>query len=171
MYGIVRQHGGFVTVDSDRGQGSVFFVYLPAFVGEAAADEVPEAGEGIVGGTETILVVEDDAAVRRLVSVLLRRRGYEVIEAADGQEAVEQYREHADRVRLVILDAIMPRMNGKEAAEQIRRIESGVRTLFMSGYAEDVLTTQGVLDAFINFLPKPVTPSVLIRKVRQILDS
>jgi CheY-like chemotaxis protein len=123
------------------------------------------------GGSETVLLAEDDAALRGLVSTMLADYGYRVIEAADGADAVAKFLEHQDQVRLLILDGIMPRMNGKEAYDEIRALNPSIKALFVSGYSDDILSKQGLLDPDVHFLLKPLDPSTLLRTIRDVLDA
>jgi PAS domain S-box-containing protein len=171
VYGIVKSHDGFINVYSEPGKGTVFHIYIPLVRAAAGASEtVAPAPAPLKGGSETILLAEDDNNLRTMTSVVLRQLGYTVIEAENGQEAVEKFIENKDIIRLVILDGIMPKMNGKEAHKEISALVPGVRCIFMSGYAEDIFTKDGILQAEVTFLSKPVTPSVLLNKVREVLD-
>jgi two-component system NtrC family sensor kinase len=171
VYGIVKQHDGYIYVYSEPGKGATFKVYLPLYRGAAVVEPVKTEPAAVTGGSETILLAEDDASLRKLAGVILRNYGYRVIEAVDGEDAVAKYGENRDLVQLVILDGIMPKKNGKEAYEEIRIINPSVRTIFASGYAEDILSREGLLEPGINFLLKPITPSELLRKVREVLDA
>jgi len=169
IYGIVKQHHGFVKVASRPGFGSTFSIYLPL------ADAVEAVDQGKIlqpvrGGTETILVVEDEPALRQVVSQILRHFGYRVLEAADGDEGTDIFRTHASEISLVILDTIMPKKHGKAVHEDIVRLEPKVRTLFVSGYPADIIANKGLLPAGVIFLPKPVSPMELLGTVRQLLD-
>ena len=171
VYGIVKAHNGFINVYSEPGRGTAFHIYIPLVrSGEAATEPVTQAPVPLKGGTETILLAEDDASLRKLTSTVLRHMGYAVIEAENGQEAVEKFIENKNLIRLVILDGIMPKLNGKEAYHEIISIAPQVQCVFMSGYAEDVFTKDGILQSDVTFLSKPVTPSALLLKVREVLD-
>ena len=122
-------------------------------------------------GTETILLTEDEARVRVLTKTVLEDFGYEVIEAADGEEAVSKFAMHKDKIKLLILDAIMPKKNGKEAYHEMIKIQPGIKTIFTSGYNEEIIHKSGMLDEGLNFIPKPFIPTELLRKVREVLDS
>jgi len=123
------------------------------------------------GGAETVLLAEDDSVLRKLFSIILRNQGYSVIEAADGEEAIQLFVKHRDRIHLLILDGIMPKNNGREALEEIRLIKPAVKALFVSAYPEDIISKQGLLEPGINFLQKPLSPSVLLKKLREVLDA
>jgi CheY-like chemotaxis protein len=171
VYGIVKQHFGYIDVYSEPSSGTTFKIYLPIF-GAGIAEERKEIElVPIRGGSETILVAEDDTALRNLASMVLHQYGYSVIEAVDGEDAIAKYRENKDRVQLVILDGIMPKKNGKEVYQEIRSITPAIKTIFVSGYSEDIITKEGLLEPGINFILKPATPNELLKKVREILDA
>jgi PAS domain S-box-containing protein len=169
VYGIVKQHDGFITVYSEPGQGTTVKIYLPLFTGAAVEPGGREA-EYRKGGTETILVVEDDAEVRKFTVAALSEFGYKVIEAVDGVAAVSMFREHAGRIGLVIMDVVMPRKNGKEACDEIKKIRPDARVLFTSGYTADIVHKKGILDEGLDFVSKPLSPTRLLKTVREILD-
>jgi len=169
VYGIVKQHNGFVNVYSELGQGSTFKVYLP-LIRSAYGAEKETALSPPVGGTETILIAEDDAEVRRLTKNVLEEFGYTVIEAVDGEDAVSKFLKHKRKVDLVMLDVVMPRKNGKEVYQYVRKIRPDIRALFTSGYTADVIHEKGVLDEGLNFISKPAPPTELLRKLRDMLD-
>jgi CheY-like chemotaxis protein len=170
VYGIVRQHEGAVAVRSAPGVGTTFTVLLPVPSGAepVAADAAPRASAP--GGTETILVAEDEPLVRRVIRASLERAGYSVLEATDGAEAVELFRGNRERVRLCVLDVVMPGLNGQEALRAIQRLEPGARALFVSGHAADILTAQGLEEGGATLVAKPVAPDDLLRAVRAALD-
>jgi hypothetical protein len=122
------------------------------------------------GGTETIMVVEDHSDVRELTGELLTGLGYRVMQAANGEEAIKLFRANHDRIDLVIMDVIMPKMNGQEVYSQLQSIRAGVRVLFTSGYTRNIIQSKGILAEEQNFLSKPVSPSAIARKVREILS-
>jgi hypothetical protein len=169
VYGIVKQHGGYIIVESERGKGTVFRIYLPEARTEAAP-EATEAPPDLRGGTETILLAEDNPDIRKMTSHTLAMSGYAVIEAADGREAVEKFRERRDEIRLIILDVVMPEENGKEAYEEIRAMRRDIKALFMSGYTADVVLGKGVSTKALDFIAKPIAPDALLHKIRNILD-
>lgn len=170
-YGIVKKHDGFITVYSEPGTGTIFKIYLPLSQESALAGEkkvlkaVP-----LRGGNETILVGEDDDALRRLSKNVLGHYGYQVIEAVDGQDAVDKFAEHGKSIDLVILDAIMPKKNGRLACDEMRSIRSDLQVLFVSGYTKDIFADGREFDENSLFLQKPVSPDVLLSKVREMLD-
>ncbi len=172
VFGIVKQHNGFINVCSNPGRGTTFKIYLPSSNGSAPAEsqkmeeEVPARG-----GTETLLFAEDDATIRKMSISVLQEYGYTVIEAVDGLDAVAKYAKNIDGIRLVMLDGIMPNMNGKEAWLNIKKQNPEVKTIFISGYAENIFTKKMFSDKNTVFLQKPVTPTVLVRKIRDMLDT
>ncbi len=170
-YGIIEQHGGRIDVQSEPGIGTTFKIYLPlsSVPAREQKKERPDNGS-LRGGTETILLAEDDTALRELTSAILREYGYTVVEAENGEDAVEKFKANQDCIRLAVLDVIMPRANGKEARDQIRQIAPGTKVIFMSGYAPDVINENGLEETGLNFILKPITPKVLLSKVRDILD-
>ncbi|MBI5634063.1 MAG: PAS domain S-box protein [Nitrospirae bacterium] len=173
VYGIIKQHGGYVTVYSEPGQGTTFKIYLPFVRPHAGAETAEEHKESVPlrGGSETILIAEDDEALRKLASTVMGQFGYQVIEAVDGEDAVLKFIENKDRIQLVILDAIMPKKNGRQAYDEISAIAPNVKTLFASGYSADVISPTGVLEKGMHFINKPVSPADLLRKVRGVLDA
>ncbi|NMC73534.1 MAG: PAS domain S-box protein [Geobacteraceae bacterium] len=169
-YGIVKQHDGFITVDSSPGQGTVFSVYLPRAESEKQTLPGTARAENAPGGAETILLVEDDDMVRELNREILEQAGYAVIETVDGREALERFRERPERIDILVTDVIMPTMGGKKLYEEILGMRPDIKVLFMSGYATDTLDARGVLDNGYDFVAKPVVPSEFLKRVREILD-
>jgi hypothetical protein len=174
VYGIIKQHGGHLHCYSEPGKGTTFKVYLPlvAAVEEKARSRggAPVSNE-LPRGTETVLVAEDDEALRRLSTAILRDFGYTVIEAMDGEDAVRKFREHGDRITLVLCDVIMPGRSGGEVRAEIGKLSPGVRVLFMSGYPADFIREKGLLDDKAEIILKPVAPTMLLKKVREALDT
>jgi len=171
VYGIVKQHDGHITAHSEPGKGTSFRIYLPMVDNGPITPDRPDEPARSVTGTETVLVVEDNPEVRVLNRAVLETFGYRVIEAVDGEEAVAQFIRHRDEIDLVVMDVVMPRMNGKEAHGEIIRVRPDVKVLFMSGYAADIVQEKGIVAEGVNFIPKPVTPMDMLKKVREILDS
>jgi PAS domain S-box-containing protein len=167
VHGIVKQHNGNISVDSEPGKGTTFKIYLPLIEG-AVEDAGPIAPLSAIGGTETILLGEDDECVRQWITDVLSQAGYTVIIAVDGQELVAQF-SSSDHINLVLLDVVMPKKNGREAMEEIKRIQPEVKALFMSGYTADIIHSKGILDQRINFLSKPLTRETLLHKIREVL--
>jgi CheY-like chemotaxis protein len=170
VYGIVKQHGGFIHLYSEPGKGTAFKVYFPAI--EAQPDAVPEKRreEIVRGGTETILLAEDEEAIRALAERILTGFGYTVLVARNGEEAIEIFRKKKEIV-LAVLDVVMPRKGGKEAFEEMHNQNPLLKVIFMSGYSADAIHDSFVLTAGMPFLQKPFGPTILARKVREILDT
>ena len=171
VYGIIKQHDGYITVYSESGRGTTFKIYLPQVksakdVHVKKTDEIP-----LLNGTETILVAEDDDKLREISEIVLTGHGYKVVLARDGEEAIRLFLDNKDRIDLVIIDVIMPKKSGKEVFDEIRRIRSDVKILFSSGYTADRIENIDLHKDNLNFIMKPVLPVVLLRKVRDILDS
>ena len=167
VYGIVKQSGGYVIVQSEVGSGTTFHIYLPLVEGSAEKRTVvvPDA----VGGTETILLVEDEESVRQLVRDTLSSKGYRVLEAENGEAGIETAARHSDKIDLVITDVVMPGMGGREMAKQLLVKRPKARVLFLSGYTEDAIAGDGSIEKGTAFLQKPFTLQNLLRKVREVL--
>ena len=167
VFGIIKQSGGTVWVYSELGRGTVVKVYLPRTDAPATATTpAPEAVD--LTGSETILLVEDDEQVRHVVRNVLRRSGYRVLEASNGDAALILAREH-DRLDLVLSDVVMPGTSGPETVRALRERAPGLRAILMSGYSEEAVTSRGELGAGVTLLQKPVTPDELLRRVREVL--
>jgi two-component system cell cycle sensor histidine kinase/response regulator CckA len=170
VYGIVTQSGGYIGAYSEPNFGTTFRIYLPACSEALTAKGKVERGQPLPKGTETVLVVEDDPIVRQVELSVLRSAGYTVLEAENGEEALRVAGACDRRIDLLLTDIIMPGMNGKDLADIMRKRHEGVKVLFCSGYAEDVIVHHGILDAGIAFLQKPFTPRALTTKLREILN-
>jgi two-component system cell cycle sensor histidine kinase/response regulator CckA len=169
VYGIVKQSGGYIWVYSEVGKGTAFKIYLPR-----SEDEVDEAIPGRSGvdaqqGTETLLLVEDEEAVRTLVRNVLRKKGYRVLEASQGEEALEFSELYRGRIDLLVTDVVMPQMNGRELARRLVKSRPEIKVLYISGYADNTVWSEGGLDSSGAFLQKPFSPEALARKVREVL--
>jgi PAS domain S-box-containing protein len=169
VYGIIKQHDGYINVYSEIGKGTTFKIYLPLVASESrqAKDRVVSHPQG---GSETILLVEDDAVVRNFIKMALEKFGYKIIEAVDGEEGLHKFMENTDRVHLIILDVIMPKKYGREVCDEIKRLRPDIKVLFISGYTKDIITARALLEEGVEFIPKPITTNGLLRKVREVLD-
>jgi PAS domain S-box-containing protein len=170
VYGIIKQHDGYINVYSDHGKGAEFKIYLPLIEEETAKWQEAETVAQIKGGTETILLAEDDASLRSVSRIVLESFGYSVITAEDGQDAIIKYNENGDTIRLVILDMVMPKKNGKEAYAEIKHIWPDIKAIFVSGYAMEIITREELIEEGVAYIPKPVSPKDLLKKVREVLD-
>ncbi|HTF99790.1 MAG TPA: PAS domain S-box protein [Nitrospirota bacterium] len=171
VYGIIKRHDGFVELSTAKGHGATFHIYLP--IAASAVETTAEkesAPLNLRGGTETILVAEDDEVLRRLNVEVLTQFGYAVIEAGDGIDAVAKFKEDQQNIRLVILDGIMPRMKGFEALNEIRAVCPAVKCIFLSGYSEDIFSKVSAQAGQAELIIKPVSPVNLLKKVREVLD-
>jgi signal transduction histidine kinase/CheY-like chemotaxis protein len=169
VYGIVHQSNGQIRVESTPGAGTTFRIRLPR-VAEAPAPEAPPVAVASAGDSHaTILLVEDEDAVRRMIRVVLAKTGYTVLEARDAMAALQICARPEQRIDLLLTDVVMPHMNGRELADRVVRMRPGLRVLFMSGYARDAIVRDGLLEPGIEFMAKPVTPQELIRKVGEVL--
>jgi two-component system cell cycle sensor histidine kinase/response regulator CckA len=170
VYGIVKQSGGFTWVYSEPGRGTTFKIYLPRVEEVAESVETgprPEPGRGV----ETVLVVEDAAAVRAIARQVLERQGYTVVEAPDGQTALFLATRHHGPIHLLLTDVVMPGMSGRQLAERLKGVRPDLKIVYMSGYTDDAVMRLGVLERQVAYLQKPFTPEGLVRKVREVLDS
>ncbi|MCF6148869.1 MAG: PAS domain S-box protein [Candidatus Kuenenia sp.] len=176
VHGMVEQHGGFVTCSSEPGKGATFSIYLPLFKNKRKVVVKKEEREGAaehagsVSGKEIILLAEDEDDLRNVIGKYLEMYGYGVIAATDGEDAIKQYRKHKERINLAVIDVVMPKKNGKEVYETMKK-EKKINTIFMSGYSEDILHNDGIIiEKGLHFIPKPVSPIDLLYKMRHILD-
>jgi CheY-like chemotaxis protein len=170
-YGILKQSGGHISVYSEPGRGTTFKIYLPQVEQppKALVERLPSPA--LSRGTETILLVEDDPALREMAGTLLRRLGYKVWAAANGVEALcLKQQHHVGHIDVLFTDVVMPHMSGKELADRVRSLCPHTRILFTSAYTENASVHQGVLDKGVALLQKPYTPSALARKLREVLD-
>ncbi len=170
IYGIVKQHGGYTLVYSEPGIGTTFKIYLPAVETRTLNNNQEEQKQPAPGGTETILLVEDNKQVRIMALRILERAGYNVLAAGAGEEAVEMLKSHEGTVELLLTDVVMPGMNGKELYQKVMQLHPNVKVLYMSGYTNNVIAQRGVLDDGVQFIQKPFSISGLSGKVRTLLD-
>ncbi len=172
VYGIIKQHNGFINCYSESEKGTTFRIYLPLIktkeFKETKSAEIPS----LRTGSETILLAEDNAEVRSAAKEILSESGYEVIEAVDGEDAIHEFMRKRDgqKIKLLILDVIMPKKNGKEVYEAIKEIEPDIKVLFASGYPADIIHKKGILERDMNFILKPFSSREFLRKVREVLD-
>jgi signal transduction histidine kinase/CheY-like chemotaxis protein/HAMP domain-containing protein len=168
VYGIVKQHNGHIYVYSELGNGSTFKIYFPQI--KIAADKTTKkVFPAMEKGAETILVADDETSIRKLVRDSLEPLGYKILEASDGKEALEIFRRGEPQIDMLLTDVIMPEMTGKKLAEILLAEKPGFKVLYMSGYTDDVIANQGVLDEDIEFINKPLVPSLLTKKIREVL--
>jgi PAS domain S-box-containing protein len=170
VYGIIKQHEGYITVASEAGKGATFTIYLPLRKTHADTAAVKQGYRPMPVGSETLLIAEDDDSVRAMSKSILTEFGYKVIEAVDGEDVVNKFLEYQDRIHLLILDVVMPKRNGKEVYESVRKVRPDIKVLFTSGYTADIIHAKGLLDEGLNFILKPIPPNDLLRKVRAVLD-
>jgi CheY-like chemotaxis protein len=165
IYGIIKQHNGYINVESSPGAGATFRIYLPV---TGQVEKMPESAAALapLAGRETVLLAEDDVEVRRLTKTVLEEFGYTVIAASNGGDAVDRFEENSEEVRLIILDMIMPGKTGKEAYDEIIKIKPDIRVLFTSGYTK----YKGFFEDGLDIIMKPNTPAELLRKIREVLD-
>jgi CheY-like chemotaxis protein len=168
VYGIVKQSGGYIYVYSEPGMGATFKIYLPRIDEELEKEHTGPAE--LPQGRETILVVEDEKDVRSLIVQILRKQGYQVIEAESGAEAFDACANHEGKISLLLTDVVMPGMSGRELAEKLLSWQPEMKVLYMSGYTDDAMIRYGVLEAGMNFMQKPFSMEALAQKVRQVLD-
>ncbi|OPY72588.1 MAG: Blue-light-activated protein [Syntrophorhabdus sp. PtaU1.Bin058] len=167
VYGIVKQHSGYITVQSELHHGTTFHIYLPAV--RAGVNEERDKGIPVATGHETILIAEDNEEVRHFMKEALQEYGYKIVEAVDGEDAIDKFRQQRD-IALIIVDSVMPKKNGREVYEEIRRVVPHIKVLFTSGYTKNVILDKGIEDGEFDFIAKPLSLDGLLRKVRLVLD-
>lgn len=168
VYSIVKQHNAYIAVESCQGKGTVFHIYFPEIT-SIREHESAESNDPARQGSEKILVAEDNEDVRRFVREILSEQGYRVIDAVDGRDALAKFVKHKD-ISLVVIDSVMPNKNGREAYNEMKKSRPEIRALFMSGYTMDPILNEAILRGEIDFIPKPLSPSVFLGKVGEILD-
>ena len=170
VYGIIKQSGGFICVESVPGRGASFKIYLPRVEAPLDIDQSETPPTGMTHGSETVLIAEDEPGVLALVCETLRAHGYTVLEARNGKEALAVSRQYQGRIHLLLTDVVMPQMNGREVSERLLLMRPEVKVLYMSGYTDDAVLRHGVVADGVDFLPKPFTPGAVARTVRKALD-
>jgi two-component system cell cycle sensor histidine kinase/response regulator CckA len=171
VYGIVKQSGGYVFVQSELGKGTTFSIYLPRVEEAIEPHKTAPVSHAAAGGTETVLLVEDEESVRELVRETLKSKGYRVIEADNGNSGLLAAEKHQGTIHLVITDVVMPELGGHELAQRILKSRPGTRVLYLSGYSEDAFGAESGMENGAPFLQKPFTLQSLSRKVREVLDA
>ncbi len=169
-YGIVKQHKGYITIYSEKGRGTTFKIYLPV-AGGTATVEKPVRPVLLATGKETIFYAEDDQAVRKATKTIMEEYGYQVIEASDGEDALNKISQYKNEIHLFILDVIMPKKNGKEVFEEIKKIRPEAKVIFTSGYTKNIIEQKGILEDGFHFLSKPLIYDELIKKIREIIET
>jgi two-component system cell cycle sensor histidine kinase/response regulator CckA len=169
VYGIVKQSGGYVMVQSESGAGTSFNIYLPRVEEALEAHSTTPVSRTAMGGTETVLLVEDEESVRQLVRETLEMKGYRVLEAENGQAGLEAASRFKDTIHLVITDVVMPGMSGRELAQRLVERRPETKVLYLSGYTEDAIVSEGTIESGKAFLQKPFSLQNLSRKVREVL--
>jgi len=171
VYGIVKQNDGFIRVNSEPGQGTRFGVYWPALPDQNIRPEVKELPAKAIGGSETVLLVEDDESVRAVARSFLTSLGYTLLVAGSPEEALRLAAGHSGKIHLLLTDVIMPGMNGRDLSRRLLEVRPSLKCLFISGFTADVLAQRGILDDKLSFLPKPFSRAEFSRKVREVLDA
>jgi two-component system, cell cycle sensor histidine kinase and response regulator CckA len=170
VYGIISQHNGLIHAQSVPGKGTTISVFLPARKNAALLQEM-ESEAPIPGGNEIILLAEDDESVRKLVRTVLEKAGYTVMEASNGVEAERLFKGHSQTIDLLLLDVIMPEMGGRAVFDKAKDIKPSIRALFASGFSEDAIHTNFILEEGLNFVQKPYERKLLLKRVREVLDA
>jgi CheY-like chemotaxis protein len=171
VYGIVKQNKGFITVDSEQGQGATFRIYLPRHTADPTQATKTDEEESISRGHETILLVEDEPMILEMTVAMLERLGYTVLPAGTPDEAIRLAQEHASEIHLLLTDVVMPDMNGRDLAKNLLILYPNLRRLFMSGYTANIIAHHGVLDEGVHFIQKPFSMKKLAAKVREALGT
>ena len=171
VYGIVKQSGGEIVVESEPGRGAIFNIYLPRITDLTHRAPTAQGERPVRAGTETILLVEDEIGVRHLVREMLHRLGYKIHEASSGADAVRIFAQHQNTIDLLLTDVIMPQMSGRELAERLKALQPLLKVLYISGYTDDMLAHHGVLESNVYLLQKPFAPDELAKKLREVLDA
>ncbi len=170
VYGIIKQHNGYINVYSELGKGTTFKLYFPLITSQSDSSTRKEPATLLRGGTETILLVEDSIDTKAIITDILQEFGYSVLSASDGEEAIKKFERDQEKINLVILDVIMPKKNGKEVYNEIKKIRPDIRAIFTSGYPADIINKNDLFENGLVFIPKPIMPQELLKKVREALD-
>jgi PAS domain S-box-containing protein len=171
IYGIVKQSNGFIWVDSELGKGAAFKIYFPAVEAKSSRSVKDDLSEGECEELETVLIAEDEEAVRDLACRILRARGYTVLEASNGRRALDVARQYSGKIDMVLTDVIMPEMDGSTLVSQLKAMRPGIKALFFSGYTDGAIVQHGILDPNVDFLQKPFSASGLVQKLREVIDA
>jgi PAS domain S-box-containing protein len=171
VYGIVKQNNGYVWVYTEHGKGTTFKVYFPKVTEDVTAGKEQAKFSGEISGFETVLIVEDNDTLRNLAKNVLQKYGYEILEAENGEKALNVSETHEGPIHLLLTDVVMPKMGGREAADRLQPLYPQMKVIYMSGYTDNTIVRHGVLAPGLNFLEKPFTPEALARKVREVLDN
>jgi len=170
VYGIIKQHEGYINAYSELGKGTTFKIFLP-LIQAKAEDKLTAEVFQVRAGNETILIGEDDIYVRNFIKEMLLKNGYTILEAVDGEDAVRVFSQNQNEIHLVILDVIMPKKNGKDVYNEIKKMNPGMKVIFISGYSSDIIHKRGILEEKLDIISKPIMPDELLTKVRKILDT
>ena len=169
VYGIVRQSGGWIDVQSTAGKGSTFKIYIPRSDARPRIQTSRRSRQKRLRGVETVLVVEDQEAVRELTKTILEAYGYHVLEASGADEALALVEQHPEEIHLLLTDVVLPGMNGMDLSKRLRTLRPKLKVLFTSGYPSEVIARRGVLEPEVAYLAKPLSPETLVAKVREVL--
>jgi CheY-like chemotaxis protein len=171
VYGIIKQNNGYIFVDTAPEEGCTVDIYLPKAKEDVVSEKKVQHPVTEVIGSETILIAEDDNSVRKLAQSTLKKKGYKVLVAENGEDALQISKAYDGSIDLIITDVVMPKINGKELVERLQPLFPDIKVIFMSGYTDNAIAHHGVLDSDMNFLEKPFTPEGLAKKAREILDN
>lgn len=169
VYRIIKQHNGYINVYSELGKGTTFKIYLPLITSKVEEEKPAELIAPIVG-SEAILLAEDDVDVRELTKAVLEKFGYTVIAAENGEDAINKFMPNRDKIHILLLDLVMPKRSGKEVYKEIKKIRPDIKVLFTSGYPSDFIDKENICEQRLDFIPKPIPPHELLRKLREVLD-
>lgn len=169
IYGIVKQHDGYITVHSEKGQGTTFKIYFNTIEAEAEEKAGTEFSD-LTGKGETILLAEDEEEVRRTSKIILEKFGYNVIESSNGNDAIKRYRKYREQIKLLILDVIMPEKNGQEVYEEVKKTSPEIEAIFISGYSAEIMSRKGVLRDNCHYIVKPILPELLLKKIKDVIN-